>query len=53
VVKYNKDNKTQYDLILATVTMKEFGVILNFRDITIDEIILPMRNKNNLQGPSA
>ncbi len=34
------------------LTMKEFGIILNFRDnmITIDEIILPMRNINNLQG---
>ena len=52
VVKYDKDSKPQYDLILDTVTMKEFGIILNFRDkmITIDEIILPMRNINNLQG---
>jgi hypothetical protein len=52
VVEYDKDNKSQYDLILGTVTMKEFGVILNFGDkmITIDEIILPMRNINNLQG---
>jgi hypothetical protein len=34
--------------------MKEFGIILNFRDkmITIDEIILLMRNINNLQGSS-
>jgi hypothetical protein len=32
--------------------MKGFGIILNFRDkmIIIDEIILPMRNINNLQG---
>ncbi len=54
VVKYDKDNKPQYDLILGTVTMKEFGFILNFRDkmITIDEIILLMRNINNLQGSS-
>jgi hypothetical protein len=54
VVEYDKDNKPQYDLILGTVTMKEFGIILNFRDkiITIDEIILPMRNINNLQVPS-
>jgi hypothetical protein len=50
VVKYNKDNKPQYDLILGTETMKELGIILNFRDkmITIDEIILSMRNINNL-----
>jgi hypothetical protein len=43
-----------YDLSLGTLTMKEFGIILNFGDkmITIDEIILPMRNINNLQGSS-
>jgi hypothetical protein len=54
VVRYDKDSKLQYDLILGTVTIKEFGIILNFRDkmITIDEIILPMRNINNLQGSS-
>jgi hypothetical protein len=41
MVKYDKDNKPQCDLILGTVTMKEFSIILNFRDkmITIDEII--------------
>ncbi len=44
VVEYGKDSKPQYDLILGTVTMKEFGIILNSRDkmITIDEIILPI-----------
>ncbi len=54
VVKYDKDRKPQFDLILGTETMKEFGIILNFRDkmITIDEIMLPMRNINNLQGSS-
>jgi hypothetical protein len=54
VVKYDKDNRLQYDLILGTETMKEFGIILNFKDkmITIYEIILPMRNINNLQGSS-
>ncbi len=52
VIEYYKDSKLQYVLILGTVTMKELGVILNFRDkmITIDEIILPMRNINDLQG---
>jgi hypothetical protein len=29
VVEYNKDNRLQYDLILGTETMKEFGIILN------------------------
>ncbi len=54
VVEYDKDNKPQYDLILGTVTMKKFGIILNFRGkmITIDEIILTMKNINNLQGSS-
>jgi hypothetical protein len=54
VVEYDKDSKPQYDLILGTETMKELGIILNFKDkmITIDEIILPMRNINNLQGAS-
>jgi hypothetical protein len=54
VIKYNKDSKLQYDLILGTETMKEFGIILNFRNkmITIDEVILPIRNINNLQGSS-
>jgi hypothetical protein len=52
VVENDKDNEPQYDLILGTVTMKEFGIILDFRDkmIIIDEITLPMRNINNLQG---
>ncbi len=54
VAEYNKDSKPQYDLILGTETMKDLGIILNFRDemITIDEIILPMRNINNLQSSS-
>jgi hypothetical protein len=46
--------KLQYDLILGTKTMKEFAIILNFKDkmITIDEIIFPVKNINNLQGAS-
>ena len=34
--------------------MKKFDIILEFKDkmTTIDEIILPMRNINNLQGTS-
>jgi hypothetical protein len=53
-VEYDKDSKPQYDLILGTVTMKEFGIILNFRDkmTTIDVIILPIRIISNLQGSS-
>jgi hypothetical protein len=34
--------------------MKKYGIILDFKDkmITIDEVILPMRNINYLQGSS-
>jgi hypothetical protein len=54
VVEYDEINRPQYDLILGTVSMKEFGIISNFRDkmITIDETILPMRDINKLQGSS-
>jgi hypothetical protein len=52
VVKYDEDSKPQYDLILGTETMKEIGIVLDFeaRAITVDEITLPMRNINHLQG---
>jgi hypothetical protein len=30
VVKYNKINRPQYDLVLSTASMNEFGIILNF-----------------------
>jgi hypothetical protein len=54
IVEYNKINKPQYDLILGVKTMKEFGIILDFKDkmITVDEGKLPMRNINYLQGSS-
>ncbi len=48
IVEYNKINKPQYDIILGVKTMKENGIILDFKDnmITIDEVKLPMRNIN-------
>jgi hypothetical protein len=54
VVEYEKDSKPQYDLILGTVTMKELGIVLDFKaiTITIDEVTLPMRNIKSLQGTS-
>jgi hypothetical protein len=54
VVEYDKGSKRQYDLILGTETMKELGIVLDFKGkmITIDEVILPMRNINHLQGAS-
>jgi hypothetical protein len=40
IVEYNKINKPQYDIILGVKTMKEYGIILDFKDkmITIDEV---------------
>ncbi len=54
IVEYNKINKPQYDIILGVKTMKDYGIILDFKDkmITIDEVKLPMRNINYLQGSS-
>jgi hypothetical protein len=54
VVEYRKDSMPQYDLILSNETMKELSIVLDFKSktITIDEITLPMRNINLLQGSS-
>jgi hypothetical protein len=40
-----------YDLIIGKQTMHDLGVKLDFQEktITIDEILLPMRNTANLQ----
>ena len=52
VVEYDKNKMTKpiYDHILGCKTMKELGIVLDFRtkDITIDDIILPMRDINSL-----
>ena len=52
IVEYDKKKMTkpEYDLILGCRTMKELGIVLNFqtKEITIDEIILPMRDINSL-----
>jgi hypothetical protein len=54
IVEYDKINKPQYDLILGVKTMKKYGIILDFKDkmITVDEVKLPMKNINYLQGSS-
>ncbi len=54
IVEYNKINKPQYNIILGVKTMKEYGIILDFKDkmITVDEFKLPMKNINYLQGSS-
>jgi hypothetical protein len=52
VVEYDKKKMTVlvYDLILGCRTIKELGIVLDFQtnEITIGEIILPMRDINSL-----
>ena len=52
IVEYDKKKMTRpmYDLILGCKTMKELGIVLDFqtKEITIDDIILPMRDINSL-----
>ncbi len=40
-----------YDLIIGKQTLHDLGTVLDFKEktITIDEVLLPMRNINNLQ----
>ena len=55
IVEYDgtKLNKPVFDLIIGAKTMKELGIILDFKDqlITIDEIVLPMRDISQLSLP--
>ena len=43
--------KPGFDLILGSNTLKELGIVLNFRtkEITVDDISLPMRDINKLK----
>jgi hypothetical protein len=52
IVKYSPgDQAPMYDLIIGKQTMHDLGVKLDFQEktITIDKILLPMRNIANLQ----
>ncbi len=52
IVEYSPgDQAPMYDLIIGKQTMHDLGVVLDFQEktITIDEILLPMRNIVNLQ----
>jgi hypothetical protein len=55
IVEYSPgDQASMYDLIIGKQTMHDLGVKLDFQEktITIDEVLLPMRNIANLQlGP--
>ena len=51
IVEYDKEmGKPVFDLIIGCKSMKELGIVLDFKrkTVTIDEIILPMRNINSL-----
>ncbi len=52
IVEYARNGAPPlYNLILGKQTLHDLGVVLDFKDktITIDEILLSMRNFNNLQ----
>ena len=57
IVEYDKNhmNEPGFDLILGCNTMKELGIVLDFRtkEITLDEISLPMRDIRNLRTRAA
>ena len=52
IVEYGRNGAPLlYDLILGKQTLHDLRVVLDFKEktIAIDEILLPMRNINNLQ----
>jgi hypothetical protein len=52
IVKYSKGGPPPlYDLIIGKQTLHDIDAMLDFKErtITIDDILLPMRNINNLQ----
>ncbi len=52
IVEYSKGGpQLLYDLIIGKQTLHDIGAVLYFKErtITIDDILLPMRNINNLQ----
>ncbi len=55
VFEYNrKVGKPVFDLIIGCNSMEKLGIVMDFKakSITIDEIILPMRNFENLTNKS-
>ena len=56
-MEYDKNHMTKpgFDFILGCNTMKELGIVLDFqtREITLDEISLPMRDIKNLRTRAA
>ena len=55
VFEYDKKmGKPAFDLIIGCNSMESLGIVMNFKDktITIDEIILPMKNIASLTDKS-
>ncbi len=55
-VEYPKGGlKPLYNLIISKQTLHDIGAVLDFKErtITIDDILLPMKNINNLQLKSS
>ena len=55
ILEYDPDDyDPKFDLILGTETMEKLGMILKFKQksIEIDEIDLPMRNIMDIQLPN-
>ncbi len=56
IVEYPEESpKPLYNLIIGKQTLHDIGAVMNFKErtITIDDILLPMRNINNLQLKSS
>jgi hypothetical protein len=56
IVEYPKGGpQLLYDLIIGKQTLHDIGAMLDFKEntITIDDILLPLRNINNLQLKSS
>jgi hypothetical protein len=57
IVEYDKIHMTKpgFDLILGCNTMKELGIVVDFwmKEISLDEISLPMRDIKNLRTRAA
>ena len=57
IVEYDENHMTKpgFDLILGCNSMNELGIVLDFRtkEITLDEISLPMRDIKNLRTRAA
>jgi hypothetical protein len=52
IIEYSKGGPPPlYDLMIGKQTLHDIGAVLDFKErtITIDDILLPMRNINNLQ----